>query len=125
MLCETNRPLIWTYTIGNLTAGKELVIEGTVTGDGGTDMHIFKSTDTVVSHTDGRQAVVFPLDRPAGDPSIMWGTYPKIASVDGGRFRVVIPAENTVAGNDILFWFTFNATGYIANMLDVTITAAN
>ena len=122
------RPIIWSYTIGENTAGKDLIIEGVVTGAATTDMHIFKSNDEIVYGTDSKTAIVFlPKDasgRPlinANHENIYFGSYPGIANRNKGAFRVAIPAEEAIAGNDILFWFTFNAWG--ENYFDVTITA--
>ena len=119
------RPIIYAYTIGTITAGKDLTITGTLTAatvdSAQTDMYVFKTRaaeDTVV-YGDGRQAVRFPQSMPANNPNILRGSY----KGDHGSFEIKIPAAEARRGNDILFWFEFRTVS--ENKLNVTITATD
>ena len=115
------RPIIWAYTIGDIMAGKDIVIEGVVTGNSNTDLHVLKSPDTILTG-DARTAIQFPLDTAPEGTDMLIGSYPKAAATDNGRIRITIPAAKAVKGNDILFWFTFNDWN-VENKFNVTITA--
>lgn len=118
---ETKRMLAFNYTIGDKTAGMDLEITGTLTGDLLADLYILKTNDTVESVSDyGKGAVQYDTDW----KSDIIESYTNLPGASEHSFTITIPADKAIKGNDISFWICRSGgSAYANNNLNVTIKA--
>lgn len=107
---EANRCMIYNYTIGSQTAGKNLRISGKFTDDQKATLYIFKTNDGVISASDyGLGSITLSSD--------FYKT--PLATVKSTTFELYIPASQANSGNDIMFWI--HTTGTMSIGTDITI----
>lgn len=114
---EWGRDMIFNYTVGPKTAGKDLKISGKIADlayGGGSYISVIKTDDTDVNSIEEIQ----------GDVMRKMYFSKSVAQIDGdGSFSVTIPASSVHEGNDIMFVLSCQAGGYIWNKTEITIEA--
>lgn len=117
---ETQRLMGFNYTIGSLTAGHRLKISGTFTGESNVILYVLKTDDQIESVSGyGKNAIGYSDDWLNNN---VYKAYEDLPA-GTGEFEFEIPADESVAGNDITFWV--NRTGgstAASNTLNVTIS---
>ena len=107
IVSDPGKGIIWNYTIGEETAGFDLLVTAEFSGRDGTTLAVIKTNDDDIStlNTDDiKSNILYEQNGP-------------------GAFKLVIPADDTKIGNDILFVVDFDIGG--TNKLNVTIDRIN
>lgn len=120
ILSDATIPMAYVYTVGEEMEGKELVINGSLTGKKAS-MLVAKTVDTNESElVYGNNIQTITWDRLANFEKEGF----KNISNNGNEFEVVIPAEEVKVGNDIIFLVQLEAGWTGADndaYLDVTV----
>lgn len=111
---EGNRCMIYNYTIGSKTAGRNLKITGKFTDDQRAAMYVFKTNDGIISSSDCGTASL-------GLESDFYKN--PLEKINDSSFEFYIPAEEVQSGNDILFWI--HTTANMTFNTDITIEIAD
>lgn len=117
MKTDAGRIMIFNFTIGEKTAGRDLKVSGSLTGAATTDLYIFKTEDEIESTADFGKGAIVLAEGFHTSPLAYFENLPE----NGESFELVIPASEAVLGNDIMFWSEVESGSYIVNTLDVSI----
>ncbi len=114
---EWGRDLIYNYTVGPKTAGKDIKISGNFTDEaygGDSIISVIKTNDTDTESVEEISSDV--ITRTYFSKSVS-------ELPDDGSFSLTIPASEVKEGNDIMFVISCQAGGYVWNQTEVTIEA--